>query len=187
LSDAGRIGAQDATGDKRVGKVRDDPPWFRKVKHGAIEAVMSKGLVTVTQMDVIAIIHTVAEKETNVPSGPRRKVLANLVARDVGAKTEQRDRQCARSHSGFEDAHSGTNVGKRAHRRKILRIDHLGAARHGQHEILECRSRNHPPCALRAAVLAAHGAADHVVMWNDAGMAVELSARFKDDETPALA
>ena len=101
-------------------------------------------------------------------------------------RAQQRGRERARADARLEDARAGEDVGEHEDRADVLRVDHLRAARHLEHVLGERRPHRDEARAARRAHGRAVGAADEVVVGDDAGVRVELAAGLERHEVPAL-
>ena len=144
-------------------------------------------VVAVADLHPVAVTEIRPEERLDVLLGTRREVLAELVAGDVGAGAQQGHRQRTGADTGFEHACAGKDVGQHQDRAEVLRIDHLRATRHLEHEVRQRRPERREGRPLRRAHQGAFGVADDVGVGHESGMRVELAGlgqRSRDTAAP---
>ena len=144
-------------------------------------------LVHVAHLDVER--HVVAEEAVHVRDRALREVVADLVAGDVAGRADraqQRGGERARADARLEHARAGEDVGEHEDRPDVLGVDHLRAARHLEHVLGERRAHRDEAGVARRVHGRAVGAADEVVVGDDARVRVELAAGLERHEVAAL-
>ena len=101
-------------------------------------------------------------------------------------RAQQRARERARADARLEHARAGEDVGEHEDRPDVLRVDHLRAAWHLEDVLGERRPHRDEAGVARRAHGGAVGAADEVVVGDDAGVRVELAAGVERDEVAPL-
>ena len=104
---------------------------------------VSAALRHVTDVQVPGRVRA-AEERLDVAPGDRREVVAQLVRVQLAAGADgpqQRAGQRARAGAGLEHLGAREDVAHGDDLRRVLRVDHLRAARHGQHVVGEQRAQ----------------------------------------------
>ena len=184
LVDRRQVGTdQSARPQRRLG-MGHHAPRFGQVEDDPVEAPLLDSLVDVAQLH--PVVGTVAHHGDHIVVGPVREVLPQLVADDRGAGAEQRHRECPRPDARLQHPHTGGDVGLHEDGRQILRVDHLGAARHLEHHLGQGRT-DHQEAPSGAAE---HGGslvgADQVVVGDDAHVGVEARVGPQRQQVTAL-
>ena len=88
---------EDAAGCERRSGVLHDLPRLGQVEHDPVESRFVDALVAVADLDSVALERVRPEECLHVLLGPTSEVLTELVADDLGARPQQRERAERRS------------------------------------------------------------------------------------------
>ncbi len=184
LVDRGQVGQKDPAGPQRLSCGLDHFVGLRHVEQDPVEVGFVDALGHVADLDAVGRIGP--QRGGDVGLGPLGEVLAQLVPHHGGAGPQHRHRQGARTDPGLEDALARSDVGRDQDGAEILRVDHLGPARHLEHDVAQRGPQHQEGTPGRTIDGAALVDADDVVVGQYARMGMEGGPGDQRQEVAAV-
>jgi hypothetical protein len=136
--------------------------------------------------NVHAVVDVFTEKVVHVLDCLLGEVLADLVGGDGRSGPQQGHREGPRTNAGLENAHPRTDVRLEQDGAEVLGVDHLGSARHLEHDVGQGGSKNEKLSLGARSDERSFRLSDDLIVLNNAGVGVKGRTFFQGDEVVTI-